>query len=75
MNLRVRFEEVFDRRALVRRKIVGDHVDLFATRLVNHDVSEKGNELRRGVPLGSFAPALLPVGVLKAAYSDKVPGR
>src|SRR6266404_1134780 len=55
MNLRVRFEELFDRRALVRREIVGDYVDLFAARLVDHDVSEKGDELRRGVPLGGLA--------------------
>ena len=55
MNLRVRFEELFDRRALVGREIVGDNVDLFAARLVDHDVGEEGDELRRGVPLCGLA--------------------
>jgi hypothetical protein len=55
MNLRVRFGKLFDRRALVRREVVGDHVDLFAARLVDHDVGEEGDQLRRGVPLRSYA--------------------
>jgi len=32
MNLRVRFQKVFDGLAFVRREVVGDDVDLFATR-------------------------------------------
>ena len=46
MNLRMRFEELFDRRALVRREIVGDPVDILATRMINDDVAEEGDELR-----------------------------
>jgi hypothetical protein len=55
MNLRVRFKEFFDRRAFVRREIVGDHVDLLTARLVDHDVGEEGDELRGGVPLRGLA--------------------
>src|SRR6266478_3654211 len=55
MNLRMRFKELFDRSALVRPEIVGDHVDFLAARLVDHDVGEKGDELRRGVPLRGVA--------------------
>ena len=51
MNLRMRLKELFDRRALVRREIVRDHMDLFAARLIDRDVSEKGNKLREGVSL------------------------
>jgi hypothetical protein len=31
----------------VRREIVGDHVDLFAARLVDHDVGEGSRRSRR----------------------------
>jgi hypothetical protein len=55
VNRRVRFEELFDWPALVRRESVGDDVDLFAARLVDHDIGEKGDKLRRRLPLGGLA--------------------
>jgi hypothetical protein len=33
----------------VRREVVGDDVDFLAPRLIDHDVSEEGHELGRGV--------------------------
>ena len=42
-------EERPDRARLVRGEIVRDHVNLLATRWVEHDVGEKGDELGRGV--------------------------
>jgi len=65
-------QEVRDRPALVSREVVGDHMDLFAAGLIDHNVGEERDELRRGVPRSRFAEYLA-VLVLKAAYSDKVP--
>ena len=49
--------------ALVSREVVGDHMDLFAARLVDHDVGEEGDELRRGMSLGGLAQHLAGLGV------------
>ena len=43
---------------LVRRKVVGDDVDLLALGLRGDHVCEKGHELRTGVALGCFAQDL-----------------
>lgn len=51
MNRRMRFQEIFDPLALVSRKVVGDYMDFFAARLIDHDVGEEGGELGEGVPL------------------------
>ena len=67
-------EEGLDLLSLVRREIVSDHVDFLAARLVEHDVGEKGDELRRGVARGGLAQRP-PVRVLKAAYKESVPWR
>ena len=58
VNLGVRRQEVLDRCALVGREVVGDHVDLFAARLVDHDVGEERDELGGGVPRRRFAEHL-----------------
>ncbi len=63
VNLGVCFQEIFDGLTLVRREVIGDHVDLFAPRLIDHDVGEEGDELRRGVPIGSLAQHLAGLGV------------
>ncbi len=56
--------EVFlDLLSLVPREIVGDHVDLLAARLVEHDVSEKDSEIARGVARGGLAQDLTGLGV------------
>ncbi len=63
MNLRVRFEELFDRLTLVSREVIGDHVDLFAAGLIDHDVGQEGDKLRGRVPLGGLAKHLAGLGV------------
>jgi len=40
---------------LLRRQVIGDHVDLFGRGLVDHDVCQEGDELRRSVPRRGFA--------------------
>ena len=51
-------EELRHGLGLVRRKIVGDEVDLLALGLRGDHIGEKGNELRAGVALGGFAQDL-----------------
>ena len=41
-------EELLDLLRLVRRQVVGDHVDLLVPGLVGDDVGEEGDELCRG---------------------------
>ena len=41
--------------SLVRRQVVGDHVNLLTSRLMRHDVGEKRYELLRGVPRRGLA--------------------
>src|ERR1700721_3475237 len=45
VNFGMHRQEVRDRPALVRRLIVGYHMDLFAARLIDHNVGKEGNEL------------------------------
>src|SRR5271167_2118548 len=49
MKLFMSLEKGFDRLALMRREVIGDHVDLFAARLISHDVSEERDEFGRRV--------------------------
>ena len=49
MNLRMFGQEGLDLFCLMRREVVGDDVNLLATRLVGRDVGEEGHELGRGV--------------------------
>jgi hypothetical protein len=51
-------EELRHGLGLVRRKVVGDEVDLLALGLRGDHIGEKGNELRAGVALGCFAQDL-----------------
>lgn len=63
MNGRMSREKVFNRLALVRREVVGDHVDLFAARLISHNVGEEGYELGRGVVGCGLAQHLTSPGI------------
>ena len=63
MNFRMHRQEVRDRSALVRRLVVGDHMDLFAARLIDHNVGKEGDEFGRGVPRCRFAEHLTGLGV------------
>ena len=63
MNFGVYRQEVCDRPALVCRLVVGNHMDLFAARLIDHNVGQEGDEFRRGVPFRRFAEHLASLGV------------
>ena len=63
MNLGMHCQEVRDRPALVSREVVGDHMDLFAAGLIDHNVCEERGELRRGVPRSGFTEHLASLGV------------
>src|SRR5712671_1087377 len=56
-------QEVCDRSALVSREVVGDHMDLFAAGLIDHNVCEERGELGRGVPRSRLAEYLPGLGV------------
>ncbi len=56
-------QEVRDRPALVRRLVVGDHMDLFAARLIDHNVGQEDEEFGRGVPRRHFTEHLAGLGV------------
>ena len=74
VNLPMSLEEVFNRLALVRREVVSDYVDLFAARLIGHEVAEEGDELGRRWR-AAVLPSTAPVLVLNAAYKESVPWR
>src|SRR5712664_4337615 len=63
VNLGMHRQEVRDRPALVSREVVGDHMDLFAAGLIDHNVCEERGELRRGVPRSGFTEHLASLGV------------
>ena len=46
-------------------------MDLLATRLIEHDVGEKGHELDRGMARGSFAQHLAGLGVEGAVQGER----
>jgi hypothetical protein len=74
VKLPMSIEKGFDRLALVRREVAGDHLDLFASRLISHDVVRNATnsaEVWRAAVLPSTSPVL----VLKAAYKESVPWR
>ena len=56
-------QEVRDRPALVRRLVVGNHMDLFAARLIDHNVGQEGDEFGRGVPRRRFTEHFAGLGV------------
>jgi len=49
MNLRMSIQKVVDLSGLMGREVVGNHVNLFAARLVDNDVRQERDELRRRV--------------------------
>jgi len=63
VNLGMHRQEVRDRPALVSREVVGDHMDLFAAGLIDHNVGKERRELGRGVPRSRFAEHLPGLGV------------
>src|ERR1700682_2594379 len=63
MNVAMLGQKWLDALGLVRREVVSDDVNFLALGLVNHDVSEKRDELRRGMPLRRLAQYLAGLGV------------
>src|SRR5213595_3045766 len=71
MNLRVLGEEGIDLLGLVRREVVGNDVNLFAPRLVHHDVGEKGYEFSRGVAACRLAQNLTGLSVERCVQRQR----
>ncbi len=63
VDVGVPIQELGDLLGLVRTQVVGDHVDLLGRRLVDEDVCQEGDELRRSVPSRSSAQHLAGFGV------------
>jgi len=73
-NIAMSAQKFGDALGLVRRQIVDDDLNVFALRLVGHDVGRERHELG-GVWRAAVLPSTSPVLVLKAAYNDSVPWR
>ena len=54
MHVGVLGQEGIDPRGLVRRQVIGDHVDLLGCRLVDDDFGQEGDELGIGVLEGGI---------------------
>ena len=63
VNLRMSIHKVVDLSRLMGREIVGYHVDLFAARLIGHEVAEEGDELGRSVACCGLAQHLTGLGI------------
>src|ERR1700691_46554 len=63
MNLGMVLKEVLDRLTLVRRKVVSDHMDLFAPGLIGDDIGEKGDEFGGCVSGGGLTEHLTGFGI------------
>ena len=71
VDVGVPIQELGDLFGLVRRQVVGDHVDLLGRRLVDDDVCQEGDELRRSVPRRSFAQHLAGFGVERGVQRQR----
>jgi hypothetical protein len=63
MNFGVLGQEFMDSLGLVRREVIGNHVNLFALGLIGHDVCQERDELCRGVSFSRLAQHLARPGV------------
>src|SRR5260221_10623977 len=71
VNLRMSIQKVVDLSRLVSREVVGNHVDLFAARLVDDDVGQERDELRRCVSHGRLAEYLACLGVERRVQGQR----
>ncbi len=71
MNLRMGLEELFDLPRLVGGEIVRDDVDLFAARLVDDDIGDEGDELRRAVPRRGLTQHLSGLGIERRVKRER----
>ena len=63
MNFGMHCQEICDRPAFVSCEVVGDHMDLFAAGLIDHNVGEERRECGRSVSRCRFAQHLAGLGV------------
>jgi len=56
-------QEVRHSRGLVRREIIGNHMNLFAAWLARHDVGQKGDELLGGMAHGGLSEYFAGLGI------------
>ena len=71
VNLRMSSQKVVDLSGVMGGEVVGNHVDLFAARLVDDDVRQEGDELRRSVTHGRFAEHLAGLGVERRVQGQR----
>src|SRR5229473_3801332 len=71
MNLRMSIQKVVDLPRLMGREVVGNHVNLFAARLVDDDVRQERDELRRRVSHGRLAEHLACLGVERRVQGQR----
>ena len=70
LNVRMKGEELRHRSGLMRRKVIGNDVDLLSRGLGGDDVGQKSDELGAGVAQGGFAHHL-PAGDLQGRIERK----
>ncbi len=63
MNVAVLSQKRVNPLGLMRRKIVGNDVDLFALGLIDHNVGQKGDEFGGGVPVSGLAQDFTGLGI------------
>src|ERR1017187_9345630 len=71
VNLRMSIHKVVNLSRLMGREIVSYHVDLFAARLVDNDVRQERDELRRGVSHGRLAEYLAGLSVERRVQGQR----
>ena len=71
VNLRMAIQKVVDLSRLMGREVVGNHVDLFAARLVDDDVGQERDELRGCMPHGGLAEYLAGLGVERCVQRQR----
>src|ERR1700688_4322226 len=63
MDLRMLAEKHINLLGLMRREVVGNDMNLLASGLVGHDVSQEGHKLGRGVTRGGLAEYFAGLGI------------
>src|SRR6185436_20892654 len=63
MNAWMCCQELIDALGFVRRKVVGNDMDLFASRLIDYKVGQKRDELGRGMTFRGLPQHLTSLGV------------
>ena len=53
------------------REVIGDHVDLFAARLIGDDIREERDELGRGVPSGRLSQDFTGLGIERSVQRQR----